>query len=74
MPEVIKNSGKASQSIDLAGGKKAQPAKAIAAALPDSNGDVAQLKLSFDKLTELSSTLMDAGELDVYSIPREVLV
>ena len=26
----------------------------------------------FDKLTEVSSTLMDAGELDVYSTSREV--
>lgn len=26
----------------------------------------------FDHITEISSTLMDAGELDVYSIPKEV--
>ncbi len=29
-------------------------------------------KATFEKLTELASTLMDAGELDIYSTPREV--
>ena len=49
--------------------KKGQPKGLVA--LPDSE-DKTELKRSFDKLTELSSTLMDAGELDIYSIPREV--
>lgn len=35
-----------------------------------SEADV-EAKHAFEKLTEAASTLMDSGELDIYSIPRE---
>lgn len=39
---------------------------------PSENRTSSEDKRKFDQITEAAMTLMDAGELDIYSIPREV--
>ena len=39
---------------------------------PAGSSEDLEKKRKFDQITESAMTLMDAGELDIYSTPREV--